>query len=298
MGCLVNFIIGIVVAFGCILGGFAAMGGHLNVMWQPWEFVIIGGSALGTFIIANPFYTIMDTGKAMVEAILDKAPKERDHLDLLAVLHMLMRELRLNGRSGVETHVDNPQESSIFQAFPKVLGNSSLTSFTCDYTRLIIIGNAKPHEIEALMDEELQTIHRDKTKPYHALNGVSESLPALGIVAAVLGVIKAMGALDQSPELLGALIGAALVGTFAGILLSYGVLTPLATKIKIIREKQLRSYIIVKQTLLAFMAGAMPQIALEYGRKTIPVKERPSIDQVETETAPGGGGGGDAKEAA
>jgi chemotaxis protein MotA len=283
----VNFIIGMVVAFGSILGGFAAMGGHLAVMWQPWEFVIIGGSALGTFIIANPIYTIKDTGKAMVEAIVDKAPKERDHLDMLAVLHMLMRELRLNGRSGVETHVDNPAESFIFTAFPKILSNHSLTSFTCDYTRLIIIGNAKPHEIEALMDEELQTLHRDKTKPYHALNGVSESLPALGIVAAVLGVIKAMGALDQSPELLGALIGAALVGTFAGILLSYGVLTPLATKIKMVREKQLRSYIIVKQTLLAFMAGAMPQIALEYGRKTIPLKERPTIEQVENDPPPG-----------
>ena len=178
-----NFIIGMVVAFGSILGGFAAMGGHLAVMWQPWEFVIIGGAALGTFIVANPIYTIKDTGKAMVEAILDKAPKARDHLDMLAVLHMLMRELRLNGRSGVETHVDNPAESSIFTAFPKVLNNQSLTAFTCDYTRLIIIGNAKPHEIEALMDEELQTLHRDKTKPYHALNSVSESLPALGIVA-------------------------------------------------------------------------------------------------------------------
>jgi len=289
----VNFIIGMVVAFGSILGGFAAMGGHLAVMWQPWEFVIIGGAALGTFIIANPIYTIKDTGKAMVEAILDKAPKARDHLDMLAVLHMLMRELRLNGRSGVETHVDNPAESSIFTAFPKVLNNQSLTAFTCDYTRLIIIGNAKPHEIEALMDDELQTLHRDKTKPYHALNSVSESLPALGIVAAVLGVIKAMGALDQSPELLGALIGAALVGTFVGILLSYGVLTPIATKIKMVREKQLRSYIIVKQTLLAFMAGAMPQIALEYGRKTIPLKERPTIEQVENDPPPG-----DAKQAA
>jgi chemotaxis protein MotA len=282
----VNFIIGMVVAFGSILGGFAAMGGHLAVMWQPWEFVIIGGAALGTFIIANPMYTIKDTGKAMLEAILDKAPKEREHLDMLAVLHMLMRELRLNGRSGVETHVDNPSESSIFTAFPKILNNASLTAFTCDYTRLIIIGNAKPHEIEALMDEELQTLHRDKTKPYHALNGVSESLPALGIVAAVLGVIKAMGALDQSPELLGALIGAALVGTFAGILLSYGVLTPIATKIKMVREKQIRSYIIVKQTLLAFMAGAMPQIALEYGRKTIPLKERPTFEQVENDPPP------------
>ncbi|MDB5596012.1 MAG: MotA/TolQ/ExbB proton channel [Hyphomicrobiales bacterium] len=292
-----NFVIGLVIALASMLGGFAALGGHLPVIWQPWEFVIIGGSALGTFIIANPLYTIKDSGKALVEAILDRAPKERDHLDLLAVLHMLMRELRTNGRSGVEAHVDKPDESDIFKAFPKVLANEAITSFVCDYTRLIIIGNAKPHEIEALMDEELQTILRDKTKPYYALNAIAESLPALGIVAAVLGVIHAMGALDQSPELLGALIGAALVGTFAGIFMSYGVVAPLATKIKITREKQMRSFVIVKQTLLAFMAGAMPQIALEYGRKTIPSKERPSIDQVETETAPGGGSG-ESREAA
>ena len=190
----------------------------------------------------------------------------------------------------MEAHVDKPEESEIFKAFPKVLSNTSITAFVCDYTRLIIIGNAKPHEIEALMDEELQTIHRDKTKPYYSLNAIAEGLPALGIVAAVLGVIHAMGALDQSPETLGALIGAALVGTFAGIFMSYGVVAPLATKIKVVREKQMRSYVIVKQTLLAFMAGAMPQIALEYGRKTIPAKERPSIDQVETETTPGAGG--------
>lgn len=284
-----NFVIGLVIALGSMLGGYAALGGHLGVIWQPFEFIIIGGCALGTFVIANPIYTIKDTGKALMEAILDKGPKERDHLDLLGVLHMLMRELRTNGRSGVEAHVDKPDESEIFKAFPKVLSNGSVTAFLCDYTRLIIIGNAKPHEIEALMDEELQTILKDKTKPYYALNAIAESLPALGIVAAVLGVIHAMGALDQSPEILGGLIGAALVGTFAGIFMSYGVIAPLATKIKTVREKQLRSYVIVKQTLLAFMAGAMPQIALEYGRKTIPSKERPSIDQVETETAPGGG---------
>lgn len=284
-----NFVIGLTIAMASMLGGYAAMGGYLGVIWQPWEFVIICGASFGTFIIANPIYTIKDSGKALLEAILDKAPKERDHLDLLGVLHMLMREVRLNGRSGVEVHVENPEESSIFKSYPKVLANKSLTSFTCDYTRLIIIGNAKPHEIEGLMDEELQTLHRDKTKPYHAINAIAEGLPALGIVAAVLGVIKAMGALDQSPEMLGALIGAALVGTFVGIFLSYGVAAPLATKIKIVREKQLRPYIIVKQTLLAFMAGAMPQIALEYGRKTIPAKERPTIDQVENDSAPSGG---------
>jgi chemotaxis protein MotA len=283
-----NFVIGLIVALGCMLGGFAAMGGHLNVIWQPWEFVIIGGSALGTFIVANSVHVIKDTGKALLDALLGRSPKTRDYLDVLGVLHALMRELRAKGRNAVEGHVENPQESNIFKAFPKVIGNKELTTFICDYLRLIIIGNARPHEIEALMDEELQTIMRDKLKPYSALTSVADGLPALGIVAAVLGVIKAMGAPNQSPELLGGLIGAALVGTFVGIFMSYGVIGPLAHTVKVIREKQARVFIVVKQALLAFMNGAMPQIAVEHGRKMISGYERPSIDQVESETAAGG----------
>jgi chemotaxis protein MotA len=150
------------------------------------------------------------------------------------------------------------------------------------------MGNARTHEIESLMDEEIQTLRADKLKAYHAMTGLSDGLPALGICAAVLGVIKAMGSLNEAPEVLGKLIGAALVGTFAGVFFSYGIFTPLATKIKITREKKMRLYVMTKQTLLAFMNGAMPQVALEYGRKTISAYERPSIDQVEEETLGGG----------
>jgi len=289
----VSFLIGIIIAVGCMLGGFAAMGGHIQVIWQPWEFVIIGGAALGTFIIANKMKTIKDTGYAIGEAVMDKSLKQRDYLDVLGVLYTLMREMRGKARNEVEEHIDNPDESAIFQNFPRVLVNKNLTNFICDYCRLIIIGNARAHEIEALMDEEIETILHDTLKPYDALTIVAESLPALGIVAAVLGVIKAMGALDQSPELLGHLIGSALVGTFAGIFLSYGILSPLATKIKTVRENKSRLYIIVKQTLLAFMNGAMPQIALEHGRKTISSSDRPSIDIVENETVAGGAGKAD-----
>nr|WP_244491125.1 flagellar motor stator protein MotA [Paramesorhizobium deserti] len=267
-----------------MLGGFIAMGGHIGVLVQPWEFVIICGAALGTFLVANPFSTVKDTGRACMEAFTNAVPKQRDYLDILGVLYSLMRELRSKSRNEVEVHVDNPQESPIFQAFPSVLKNQDLTNFICDYCRLIIIGNARSHEIEALMDEEIHTISRDKLKSYNALVSVSEGLPALGIVAAVLGVIKAMGALDQSPEVLGHLIGAALVGTFAGIFFSYAVVGPIATKIKTTREKKNRLYIVVKQTLLAYMNGALPQIALEYGRKTISAYDRPSIDVVEQET--------------
>ncbi|MEI8178428.1 flagellar motor stator protein MotA [Aestuariivirga sp.] len=279
-----TFVIGMVIVFGCLLGGFAAMGGHIGVLWQPFEYVIILGSAIGTFFVANSMKVVKDSFKGVMEAIKESTPKPRDYLDTLAILYALMRELRTKTRTEMEVHVDNPEESEIFKAFPKILAEKDLTNFICDYCRLIIIGNARTHEIEALMDEEIQTIQRDKLKVYFALSAVADALPALGIVAAVLGVIKAMGALDQPPEVLGHLIGAALVGTFAGILFSYGLFGPLATKVKTVREKKVRLYVIIKQTLLAFMNGAMPQVALEHGRKTISAYERPSISEVEQET--------------
>lgn len=293
-----GILIGLVVTLGCVLGGFMAMGGHIEVLIQPWELVIIGGAAVGCFLVANPMSTVKDTGKAFVEALKQAVPKEKDYLETLGVLHALMRELRTKSRSEVEAHIDNPDESAIFQMFPSVLKRHDLTHFICDYCRLIIIGNARSHEIEALMDEEIQTIRADKLKSYHAMVQVGDGLPALGIVAAVLGVVKAMGALDQSPEILGALIGAALVGTFLGIFLSYAVVGPIATKIKIVREKNNRLYIIVKQTLLAYMNGSLPQVAIEFGRKTISSYDRPSIDAVEQSTLNAGAGGGDAKKAA
>lgn len=285
-----TFVVGMVVVFGCLLGGFAAIGGHIGVLWQPWEYVIILGSAIGTFFVANSMKVVKDTFKAIMEAIKEAVPKPRDYLDTLAILYALMRELRTKTRTEMEVHVDNPAESDIFKAFPKILADKDMTNFICDYCRLIIIGNARTHEIEALMDEEIQTIQRDKLKAYMALSAIADALPALGIVAAVLGVIKAMGSLDQPPEVLGHLIGAALVGTFAGILFSYGIFGPVATKVKTVREKKVRLYVIVKQTLLAFMNGAMPQVALEHGRKTISAYERPTISEVEQETMNAGSG--------
>lgn len=279
-----GILIGLVVTLGCVLGGFMAMGGHIEVLIQPFEAVIICGAALGTFIVANSMKTVKDTGKGIMEAFKGAVPKEQDYLETLGLLHALMRELRSKSRSEVEAHIDNAEESAIFQAFPTVMKNPDLRNFICDYCRIIIIGNARSHEIEALMDEEIQTIRSDKMKAYHAMVAVGDGLPALGIVAAVLGVVKAMGALDQSPEVLGELIGAALVGTFLGIFLSYSVVGPIATKIKTVREKKNRLYVIVKQTLLAYMNGSLPQVAIEFGRKTISSHDRPSIDAVEQST--------------
>ncbi len=282
-----SILIGFIIAFGSILGGYAALGGHISVLWQPWELVIIIGAAVGTFLVGNSMKTVKDTGSAIVEAFATAIPGRQDYLDLLEVLYALMRELRGKGRNEVEKHIEEPDSSEIFQRFPQISENKELRSFICDYFRLIIVGNARTHEVEALMDEEIQTLARTRMKPYHAMSVIAEAFPALGIVAAVLGVIKAMGAIDQSPQILGSLIGAALVGTFAGIFISYAIVAPLAHKIKNTRERQLSPYIIIKQTLLAFMNGAVPQIALEYGRKTIPSGDRPSIDEVDNEVISG-----------
>ncbi|MCO5732995.1 flagellar motor stator protein MotA [Rhizobium sp. SSA_523] len=286
-----TIIIGFVITLGCVLGGYMAMGGHLDVLVQPFELMIIGGAGLGGFIMANPMKVVKDSGKALGEAFKYAVPKERNYLDVLGVLYSLMRDLRTKSRNEIEAHIDNPEESAIFQSAPTILKNKELTSFICDYVRLIIIGNARSHEIEALMDEEIETILHDKMKPYNALATMGDAFPAIGIVAAVLGVIKAMGKINESPEVLGGLIGAALVGTMLGIFLSYCLVSPLCSQIKIVRGKQHRLYIVVKQTLIAYMNGSVPQVALEYGRKTISSYERPSIDSVEQEMMNPGGGG-------
>jgi chemotaxis protein MotA len=261
--------LGLIVTLVCMFGGFAAMGGKVSVIWQPWEYVIILGASIGTFIVANPMKTIKDSGAGLVEALKNDVPKKEDYLVVLTCLFSLIRELKSNSRAEVEKHIDNDQK---------------MLTFICDYFRLILMGNARTHEIEALMDEEIAVMRGDKLKCYHSLVAMSEGLPALGIVAAVLGVIKAMSALDQPPEVLGAYIGAALVGTFAGIFFSYAVVTPIATQVKVVREKQMRQYIVIKQTLLALMNGAMPQIAVEHGRKAISAADRPSVDELENAT--------------
>ncbi len=278
-----NLIIGLLIGVGSLIGGFLAEGGRFGVLMQPFEFLIIGGIALGVFIMGNPFSVITDTFKGALEAVTNKVPKRKDFLSLLSLLFALMRDLRTRPRNEVEAHVDDPEKSPLFGHFPNILKDKELTGFICDYVRLIIIGNARSHEIEALMEQEISTLKKQKTKPCSSMTTISEALPALGICAAVLGIIKAMGALDQSPEILGEYIGAALIGTLTGIFWSYAVVSPLAQLIKTTREKQCQPFVIIKQSLIAFMNGALPQIALEHGRKAISASERPTIDEVESE---------------
>ena len=194
-----TIILGLFITLACMLGGFTAMGGHVWVIWQPWEYVIICGAALGTFVVANPMKTIKDTGKATLEAFKNGTPTQAENIELLSLLYFMMRELRDKSRAEMEMIIDAPHESEVFKRSPSVTSNDELSTFICDYFRLIIMGNARTHEIESLMDEEIETVRHDKLKAYHALVAVADGLPALGIIAAVLGVVKAMGAIDQSP---------------------------------------------------------------------------------------------------
>ncbi len=280
-----GILIGLVITMGCVFGGYMAMGGYMSVLMQPWEVVIIGGAAVGTFLVANPLPVVKDAGKGIVEALKAKSPGEDDYLSLMALLNALLNDMRNKPSAEVEAHVDAPEESAIFQAHPDILANHELRAFICDYSRLILLGNARPHEVEALMEEEIETIEHERMEAVHALTVMSDGLPALGIVAAVLGVVKAMGAIDSSPEVLGGLIGAALVGTFLGIFLAYAVVAPVAGKLKAVRDSKLRVFYVVKQTLIATMNGAVPQIALEFGRKAIAGHDRPTLDKVEEHVA-------------
>lgn len=276
-----NIILGLIVTLGCILGGFLYMGCNVSMLMEPSEYIILLGASFGTLLMANPLYVLFDIARGLNEALLNKFPHQSQYISVLSVLYSLMREIRSKSLVEIEKHIDDPFSSVIFKEYPQILNNKLLLTFICDYCRLIIMGNARSFEVEALMDEEIETLEYDGQKPYRALQVMAEALPALGIVAAVLGIIRALANINVAPETLGHYIGAALIGTFAGVFFAYAVVSPLAAKIKFVREQQLRLFIVIKQTLLAYMNGSMPQIALEYGRKTIPAKYRPSIDAVE-----------------
>jgi chemotaxis protein MotA len=280
--------IGLAIVSLAVLGGFAMAGGRFHVLMQPNELVLIGGACLGTLIVAAVGNVRGQVVSVVVKAFSNSIPRREDYLDLLKLLYELFTHMRRNGAVALDEHIADVRKSSIFRKYPSFFRNPRAVEFLVDAFKQVVNGTASAEELEFMLEAELETHHEEKNIPIGLLKTAGDALPGLGIVAAVLGIIHAMGALDQSPEILGGLIGAALVGTFAGIFLSYAILAPIAQKIKTVRQKQLRLFTLVKQSLLAFMNGAMPQVAVEFGRKTIPSKERPTIDVVENETTPGG----------
>ena len=274
-------LIGSAVIIACVFGGYYAMGGHIYVLWQPFEAVIIVGAAIGAFIVGNPKAVIGRTVKGFGHAF--KGPKytKDDYLELLSLLYQIFKIAKSKGMLTLETHIENPEDSDLFNEFTTFSADHNVVSFTCDYLRMISLGTENPHEIEALMDEELETQQHELYQAASAIQSMADALPALGIVAAVLGVIHTMGSITEPPEVLGKLIGGALVGTFLGVFVAYGFVGPIATTLKSTYEAEGKYYQCIKAGMLAYLSGHAPAICIEFARKALLSDVRPTFYEVE-----------------
>lgn len=275
------FIVGSIVVVACVLGGYVAMGGKLAVLNQPFEVVIICGAALGAFIIANPKDLIIKVLGGFKDLLKGRNYTKAVYLELLVMLFATFKMARAKGVLALEAHVENPHDSEFFKKFPSFYGNHHAVVFFCDYLRLITMGTNSPHQLEDLMDQEIETHHEESHQISGAVTTVADGMPALGIVAAVLGVIKTMGSISEPPEVLGKLIGGALVGTFLGVWISYGFIGPMGQSLAALYDHDTRYMRTIKVGLLAFMHGHAPQIAVEFARKNIFHDMRPDFYEVE-----------------
>lgn len=277
-----NVIIGIVLVFGCVAGGFVLSHGHLAALWQPYELLIIGGSAFGAFVIANPG-KLLKVVLTSLPLLLKGSPYTKEYyLEALALIYDLLAKARKEGMMALEADVEDPANSGIFGKYPKFLHNHHALEFLTDYLRLMVGGSIKnAFELENLMDVELDTHHDEAHQPAAALTRTADGLPGFGIVAAVLGIVITMGALGGPPEEIGHHVAAALVGTFLGILLAYGVVGPLSSLLGHCMRDESQFFRVLKTVLLASQQGYSPQIAVEFGRKAIFSSERPSFRELE-----------------
>lgn len=275
------FVIGFVVVVAAVIGGYMGGGGHLMVLWQPFELVIIFGAAAGAFIISNPKVVLTGAGKSLTKLLSGAKASKAGYLDLLATMFSLFKLAKTKGDLALEAHVERPDESALFQAYPSVANNHHAVEFLCDYLRLLTMGSGSPHEIEAIMEAELDLHHAEKGAISGSISATADALPALGIVAAVLGVIHTMGAITEPPEILGHLIGGALVGTFSGVLASYGVFAPMAHSLEATFTAESKHLECIKAGLVAHIQGYAPQLSIEFARKAIPSHLRPTFAEVE-----------------
>lgn len=261
------------------------MGGSLKVLVQPFELVIIGGAGIGAFIAGNPKWVIKSTGKAVKAAMKGPANTKDDYLELLSMMYATFKLAKTKGNLALEQHIENPTESTLFANFAGFLDNHHAVEFFCDYLRLVTLSTEKAHELEALMDEEIEIHHHQDETVASAMQSMADGFPALGIVAAVLGIIKTMGSITEPPEILGKLIGGALVGTFLGILIAYGFVAPLATAMKAAQEANSKYIICLKAGILAHVQGYAPAVSVEFARKALMSDARPTFLELEEATS-------------
>jgi len=276
-------IVGYVVVLGAVFGGFVMAGGHVASLFQPVELIMIGGSALGAFFVANTPKTIKSTLKALPSLLKGSKFSKALYIDLLSMLYEILAKVRKEGLMSIESDVENPEASPIFSKYPHIQKDHHAMEFLTDYMRMMVGGNLNAFEIENLMDNEIETHHHEGEVPIHALAKLADGLPAFGIVAAVMGVVHTMESVGIPPAELGKLIAAALVGTFLGILLSYGFVAPLTSLLEQKLHESTKMFQCMKVTLLASMNGYAPQVAVEFGRKVLYSTERPGFRELEDE---------------
>ncbi len=277
-------IIGYVLSLVCVFGVFILHGGNIMVVLHalPFEMATIGGAAVGAFLVSNQPKVIKATLKALGGVLKSSKYTKARYLELMTMLYEILQKARKEGLMAIEKDVEAPQESEIFSKFPVVGKDHHVIEFTTDYLRMMVSGNLNAHEIESLMDAEIDTHHEEAHAPVAALNRLAGGLPAFGIVAAVLGVVNTMGAVGQPPAVLGGTIGSALVGTFLGILLAYAFVEPLAALIEQKVEDAGKELLCIKSTLLASMQGYNPSTAIEFGRKVLFSGDRPDFAELES----------------
>lgn len=274
-------IIGIVVVLGSVVGGYVLEQGNIHVLFQPIELLIIGGAAVGAFLISSTPKILSLVLKNIARIFSVKKYAKSDYIEVLSLLYQLFSKMRKEGLISLEADIENPGKSPIINKYPGIAKDHHLIDFLCDNLKVIVSSSFAPHELDNLMDIEIESHHHEALIPSHAVAKIADGLPALGIVAAVLGVVITMGKINEPPAVLGHSIGAALVGTFLGVLMSYGFVGPIATNLEAQANESSVSYHIIKVSIVAFIGGAAPQMAVEFGRRVISGSAKPTFNELE-----------------
>jgi chemotaxis protein MotA len=276
-------IIGIVLLFGLVFGSFIMSGGKMDVIIEaaPHELMCILGAGIASFLISNSMTVIKATGGGFSKIFGGPKWKTADYRDLLGLLFLLTKTMKSKGVIALESHIERPSESGIFLRYPKIMKDHFAVDFICDTLRMMTMNLEDPHQVEDAMEKQLEKHHHEGLAPAHALQSLADALPALGIVAAVLGVIKTMGSITEPPAVLGAMIGGALVGTFLGVFLAYGLVAPFATRLTAVVDEEGAFYKIIQSVLVAHLHGNAAQISVEIGRGNVPSPSQPSFLELE-----------------
>jgi len=266
-----------------VFGGYVLAGGKISIILAalPFELMIIGGAGVGTLLMANSMHGVKHVLAGFGKIIKGGRFQKSDYIDLLSLLYFFVRLASTKGAMALEPHIERPEESAAFKKFPKIAADHHAVVLICDYLRMVGMHADDPHQIEDVFARELRKVANEELHPAHAMQSLADAFPALGIVAAVLGVIKTMASLNEPPQVLGKMIGSALVGTFLGVLLAYGLMGPMASRLKGIVEEEMKYYEVIRAVLVAHLHGNAPQVAVETGRKMAPSEHMPSFQELE-----------------